>query len=285
MTVFSYRLGDNHINLTRTCELMRELLRIRDLTVRFWRSDTPAVESVSLDVNEGEALGILGESGAGKTTLARALLQLLPPRSASVEGSVRFRGTDLLRAGESTLQSTRGAKISLIPQEPELGLNPFIRVGEQVAEVLRAHTKLSKRQRRHEAEAMLAATGLPDQQIYSAYPHQLSGGQRQRVVIAQALVCKPALLLADEPTSALDSVTQSEMLKLLTELKRRLRLALIFITHDPSLLSGLVNRVLVMQTGRIVETGTLEQICTAPKCLYTASLLRSIPMPRAAPVS
>ncbi len=257
---------------------MAELLQVRDLTVRFRRSEQTAVERVSFDLKEGEALGILGHSGAGKTTLVRALLQLLPPAEAVLDGSVRFRGTEMLGASEHTLQQIRGAKISLISQEPELGLNPFMRVGEQVAEVVRAHTNLKKGPRTQQAHAMLAAVSLNDREIYFAYPHQLSGGQRQRIVIAQALVSKPALLLADEPTSALDNVTQAEILSVMRELKQRFKLALLFITHDPALLNGLADRVLVMQGGSVVETGTLQQILKAPRHPYTAGLVKFIQM-------
>ena len=252
---------------------MTELLQVRDLTVRFRCSDVPALDRVSFVLKEGEALGILGESGAGKTTLVRAILRLLQPPEADIDGSVRFRETELLRANEPVLRKIRGANIALISQEPELGLNPFIRIGEQVAEVLRAHTKLSKRERRQQAHEMLTAAGLHDRDIYFAYPHQLSGGQRQRVVIAQALVCKPALIIADEPTSALDNVTQAEILNLMRELKRRLQLALIFITHDHTLLNGLADRVLVMRAGSVVENGTFQQLCITPQDPYTKALL------------
>jgi ABC-type glutathione transport system ATPase component len=254
---------------------MPELLRVRDLSVRFRRSALAAVDRVSFHLNDGETLGILGPSGAGKTTLSRTVLRLRPA-GAVIEGSVQFRGTDMLTAKEQVLRKIRGAKISLIPQEPELGLNPFMRIGNQVAEVLRAHTDLKKRQYREQAHDMLAAVGLGDREIFFAYPHQLSGGQRQRVVIAQALVCQPALLLADEPTSALDNVTQAEILKLMKDLKRRLNLTLLFITHDPALLTGLADRVLVMEAGAVIETGTLQQVYTAPQHPYTVGLLELV---------
>lgn len=258
---------------------MADLLQVRDLTVRFRHSDAAAVARVNFDLNAGEGLGVLGESGAGKTTLVRTLLGVLRADEAELQGSVRFRGTDILRANEHVLRKIRGANISLISQEPELGLNPFIRVGEQVAEVLRAHTNLNRRQRQEQAHEMLAATGLYEREAYRAYPHQLSGGQRQRVVIAQALVCKPTLLIADEPTSALDNVIQAQILNLMEDLKRRLKLALMFITHDATLLTGLADRVLVMRAGAIIEAGTLQQICSAPQDPYTQSLLKFRPLP------
>ncbi len=237
-----------------------------------------AVKGVSFDVNEGEALGILGESGAGKSTLVGSILRLLSPDEAVVEGSVCFRGINMLRTNEATLRQVRGAMISLISQEPELGLNPFIRIRDQVAEVLRSHTDLNKQERRRRAGLMLDAVGLTPE-MYSSYPHQLSGGQRQRAVIAQALVCTPALLAADEPTSGLDNVTQAEILRLLKQLKQSFKLAVLFITHDPSLLSGLADHILVMREGRVIETGTLHQICTAPQHSYTAGLLRFASLP------
>src|SRR6201987_4936057 len=176
---------------------MRELLQIHGLTVRYPNSQTLALDRVSFDLNEGEALGILGESGAGKTTLARMLL-CLRPACADIHGSIRFRGIDLLSASERMLSKIRGASISLVAQEPELGLNPFLRIGDQIVEVLGAHKALNKRQRQQEVHRMLCAVGLGDPDIYFAYPHQLSGGQQHRVVMAQALVCNPALLIADE---------------------------------------------------------------------------------------
>jgi ABC-type glutathione transport system ATPase component len=255
-----------------------ELLQVRDLSVRIRRSGLVAVDQVSFELNEGEALGVLGESGAGKTTLGRTLLRL-QPADADLQGSVLFRGTEVLHAGEHTLSRIRGAGISLISQEPELGLNPFIRVGQQLEEVLRAHSRLNKRERREQTHNAFAMVGLREPGIYSAYSHQLSGGQRQRVAIAQALVAKPALVIADEPTSALDNVTQTEILNVIGELRQRLQLALIFITHDFRLLGGLAGRVLIMRAGRIVEAGTVRQIGTAAHDSYTGGLLRFVPFP------
>jgi ABC-type glutathione transport system ATPase component len=253
------------------------LLQVQDLTLQFGLSSTAAVDRVSFCLGPGEALGLLGESGAGKTTLARALLQLLPLGCRVVNGSIRFRGTEILWAGEHELQKVRGAQISLIGQEPELALNPVIPVGEQVTEVIRAHSRCTRRFCREQARSALAAAGLPDHNIYSAYPHQLSGGQRQRVVIAQALACNPILLIADEPTSALDNVLQAEILDLLKQLRDRLQLALVFITHNPALLKGLADRVAVMYAGRIVEEGTVEQIYSKPCHPFTQKLLEAIP--------
>ncbi len=253
------------------------LLQVRELTVEFRSSPAPAVRQVNFDLAPGEAVGLLGESGSGKTTLARSLIRLLPPTSRIVSGSIRFRGTEILCAGERELQRIRGAQMALIFQEPELALNPVIPAGEQVAEVLRAHSSIDRRSCRAHVRSMLAAVGLPDADLYSAFPHQLSGGQRQRVVIAQALICKPSLLIADEPTSALDNVVQAEVLDLLRELRARFGLGLIFITHNPALLSRLADRVMVMLEGCIVEAGTFEQIYWHPRHPYTRALLKSIP--------
>jgi oligopeptide transport system ATP-binding protein len=255
---------------------VQPLLEVRDLKVRFGRSEVWTVDGVSFDLNKGEALGLLGESGAGKTTVVRSLL-CLHLSNAEVRGSIVFRGIEMLHAGEKTLSKLRGASISLISQEPELVLNPFIRVGKQIEEVLRAHIRLSKRERTELAHYALATVGLSERQIYDAYSHQLSGGQRQRVAIAQALVCKPALLIADEPTSALDTVIQAEILNLIRCLRERFQLALIFITHDYSLLSGLVDRIVVMRSGRIIESGLLKEVCMLPQTPYTQSLLQLVP--------
>ena len=181
------------------------LLQVRDLTVSFRGCRSAALDRISFDLCAGQVLAVLGESGAGKTTLARTIVRLLPLVDTSIEGKVLFKGVDLLATSDHMLQSIRGAGISLIPQEPELGLNPVMRVRDQVDEVLRAHSNLSRRERGERVESTLAATGFPTELSFH-YPHQLSGGQRQRIIIAQALVCQPALLIADEPTSALDNV-------------------------------------------------------------------------------
>jgi peptide/nickel transport system ATP-binding protein len=253
------------------------LLQVRHLTVEQRESGKAVLDGVSFAVGPGEAVGVLGNSGAGKTTLARASLRLLSTTLRVRTGTVLFRGKDLLCAKAHQLRQVRGAQISLIHQEPELVLNPVMRVGEQVVEVLRAHAIHEQRKLRAEAQAMLAAVGLPEPDIYLAYPHQLSGGQRQRVVIAQALVSKPALLIADEPTSALDNVVQSAILDLLKDCKRRYGLALMFITHNPALLSGLADHVMVINEGRIAESGTFDQICREPSHPYTKELWRAIP--------
>lgn len=253
------------------------LLQVRDLSVQLCQSGKLALDGIGFDLLRGETLGVLGESGAGKTTLARSLIQLLPRAFQAIAGAIVFNGEELLGAGERRLRQVRGAQISLISQEPELALNPVIPVGEQVAEVLRAHSSYGRQRLREEAQSMLSGAGLADPRLFSAYPHQLSGGQRQRVVIAQALISKPSLLIADEPTSALDNVVQAEVLRLLKEWKSRLQLSIMFITHNPALLAGFADRVLVMRGGCVVEADTFERICRQPRHPYTRELWNAIP--------
>ncbi len=222
-------------------------------------------------------IGILGESGAGKTTLSNAITGLLPSNAKITGGSVQFRGTEMLGAKQSDLEKIHGAQISFIPQEPETTLNPVMQVGLQIDEVLRAHIALPLPKRNEEIRSMLEATGLTEPNIYFAYPHQLSGGQRQRVAITQALICRPYLLIADEPTSSLDNVVQADILRLLTNLKQQFQLALMLITHNPALLRGLADRALVLLQGRIVEDSGFVELCRAPQHPFTQALLDSIP--------
>ncbi len=253
------------------------LLAVRELTVRLRSSHHAVLENLSFEVAAGETIGLLGESGSGKTTLARALMRLLDKRTFLERGSIHFQELDLTEAGEGALRCIRGGEISLISQEPELALNPFMPAAKQVEEVLRAHARLGRNERHARVQAMLAEVELPDKRTHSAYPHELSGGQRQRFVIAQSLIAQPVLLIADEPTSALDNVTQADILRLFKRLKERLKLALIFITHDPALLYGLADRVLVIDRGRIVEEGSFEQLYRDGQHPYTRTLARSIP--------
>jgi oligopeptide/dipeptide ABC transporter ATP-binding protein len=240
----------------------------RDLPVR-------ALDQASLEVRPGELIGILGESGSGKSTLAAALLRLLPPNARYNSGSLRFRGRDLLTLPEAELRRIRGAEIAMIPQDPALTLNPVIAVGDQIAEVFRAHVKMSRSNRRTRVEELLGEVGFGQPQaIYHAYPHQLSGGQRQRIVIAQAMACRPALVVADEPTSKLDAPLQAEILSLLRQLSQSHRTAFVVIGHDPTVLAGLVDRIAVMYAGRIVEEGRTEDIFRAPLHPYTQAFVR-----------
>lgn len=259
------------------------LLEVRDLTIGFRSNagtEVPGVRRVSFEIASGEVVGLVGESGSGKSTTALSILRLLPRSARILCGTVRLRERELLHLEERELQEIRGAEISVIFQEPGIALNPVRRVGDQIADVIQAHRAWSRRRCREQAESTLAQVCPSDTgRIYAAYPHQLSGGQRQRVAIAQALACGPTLLIADEPTAALDSTIQAEILAVLKELKHRLQMALLFITHNPALLFGLADRVLVMYAGEIVEEGGLSEVYRNPLHPYTCALLRLMPRP------
>ncbi len=259
------------------------LLKVRHLSVCFLARggvNLFAVDETSFTVGAGEVVGLIGESGCGKSTTALALGRLLPPSQCQVRGSVQFRQRELLALREKDLERVRGAEIAFIFQEPALALHPFQRVRDQVADVLRVHRRWNRRQCREEAEAVFSEVSLGDSdRIHAAYPHQLSGGQRQRVVIAMAIACKPALLVADEPTASLDATTQAEILQVFRKLKEQHCIALLLITHNPSILSGLADRLLVMYAGRIVEDGAFERVSREPLHPYTQGLLRSLPAP------
>jgi oligopeptide/dipeptide ABC transporter ATP-binding protein len=255
------------------------LLRMRGLTVKYPcdRYSAPALQGIDLDIAPGEIVGILGESGSGKSTLALSILGLLPP-NASVEGSIVFQNNeDLLQIDEPRWKTIRGAKIALIGQEPGLCLSPVMSVGDQIAEVLRAHRPGGRKLREVECEAILTDLRFSDVgRISKAYPHQLSGGELHRVAIAQALVCQPDLVIADEATRSLDVAVQSEILNVLGQMKRRLRSALIFITHDPTLLAGFADRVITMYAGHIVEDGPVSSVFRQPLHPYTEGLLQLV---------
>lgn len=217
----------------------------------------------------------MGESGSGKSTLAASILKLLPRAAEYGAGAVKFEGREVLGMRNAELQTIRGARISMIPQDPATSLNPVLKIGMQISEVLRAHMQLSNSQRKARVLELLQEVGFDDaERIASAYPHELSGGQRQRVVIAQAVACNPALLIADEPTSKLDSQLQAEILLLLTNIVRRHSTALVLITHDPGILIGTADRIAVMYAGSIVEEGDAEEIVRNPLHPYTQALLR-----------
>ena len=257
----------------------KSLVQIDDLAIRYavgegWHS---ALDGVSFDIHRGEVVGVLGESGSGKTTLALALLRLLPSSARILRGTIRIGGRDLLALKESELEKIRGAKISLIFQEPEMALNPVMQTLDQVAEVIAAHHAWSGTACRTEARRILAELHLDDTRLLAAYPQQLSGGQRQRLVIAQALASRPELLIADEPTASLDSILQAQWLSMMQDLRRRLGLAILLITHDPAILNGLADRVLVMYRGSIVEEASLEQLVRHPQHPYTQALLDCVP--------
>ncbi|MCP4661842.1 MAG: ABC transporter ATP-binding protein [bacterium] len=257
------------------------LLEVRGLSVHYrtdGESPVSAVDALSFGVAPGEALGVLGESGCGKTSLGLSILGLLPPAGSIAGGSIRFRGEELAGLEERRLEKMRGVEIGLIFQEPTLALHPTRRVGSQIVEVIRAHRPWGQRRCREQAQAWLAEVGFAaGDRIGHAYPHQLSGGQRQRIVIAQALACRPSLVIADEPTASLDSTTQAQILALLRKLKERFRMAFLYISHDPQVLAEIADRLLVMYSGRRVEEGPLERVFRDPLHPYTEGLLRCMP--------
>jgi oligopeptide/dipeptide ABC transporter ATP-binding protein len=253
------------------------LLQIKSLKVTFSPEkgeSVRALHGVSLAINSGEIVGILGESGCGKSTLANAILGLLP-RSAAIEGEIVFEGANLLSLSEAELQPIRGARISLAPQEPALALNPVMTVGTQIAEVLRAHLSLSRHERRERVHDLLREVGFdkPDQ-TGGAYPHQLSGGQRQRIVLAQAIACRPSLLIADEPTSKLDASLRTDIAGLFLRLHQKHGMAILLISHDVGFVTSLSTRIALMYAGSVVEVGSRSDVLARPLHPYTQDLLR-----------
>jgi peptide/nickel transport system ATP-binding protein len=238
-----------------------------------------AIENVSFSVGRGEIVCVVGESGSGKSVTAQAVMGLLPKgQLALTGGSLRLEGQELTTCSPAELRRLRGARMSMIFQEPMTALNPVERVGEQIGEVLEIHTQLSAAERRRKVLDIMAAVHLPDvESMIDVFPHQLSGGQRQRVMIAAALVLDPVLLIADEPTTALDVTTQAQILKLIAEMQARRGTGVLFITHDFGVVSEIAHRVVVMQHGRVVEIGTRDEIISRPKAAYTQMLIRSVP--------
>ena len=250
------------------------LLKVRGLAVEFRLGQAcyRVVDAIDLDVGPGEFVGLMGESGSGKSTIALALLGLLPGESARVSGSAMFRGRELLSSPEREWQKVRGAQISLVFQEPEIALNPVMRAGDQVAEVIRAHHDWDWPRCRAEARTAFARVGLGDGRSFLAYPHQLSGGQRQRIVLAQALACEPALLIADEPTASLDARSQAEFLHLLEDLRNQMDLSVLLISHSPEVQAALADRLVILKDGRIFEEGSFEGLCQSSRP-YTRKVL------------
>ena len=244
-----------------------------------------AVENLSIDLSPGETLCIVGESGSGKSLTARALMGLLPaPHVRATKGKILFCGEDLTQASEPRMRQIRGSEISMIFQEPMTALNPVMTIGGQIDEVFRFHADMPPRERRKRAIQLLEDVHLPDpKQIVSAYPHELSGGQRQRAMIAMALALEPKILIADEPTTALDVTTQAQILKLINEMQDVHKSGVLFITHDFGVVADIADRVVVMQYGKVVETGTVDKVLNAPEHSYTQALIASVPslIPRA----
>jgi ABC-type dipeptide/oligopeptide/nickel transport system ATPase component len=256
------------------------LLDVQDLTVTFAgpRSTVTAVDRVSFQIAPGETLGLVGESGSGKSVTAFSILRLLQPPGRITGGKVIFEGRDLLALPEREMRHVRGARISLIFQEPMTALNPVMRVGDQIAEALTAHGIATRADAQRRAVELLSAVHITDPiRRVRDYPHQLSGGMRQRVMIAIALACRPPLVIADEPTTALDVTIQAQVLELMRELKARFNLALLLITHDFGVIAEMADRVAVMLKGRLVEEGPVRQILRHPQHEYTRALLAAVP--------
>jgi len=260
------------------------LLRVRDLTVEFATDQgiVRAVDSVSFDLQAGETLGLVGESGCGKTVTGLSILGLIPsPPGRVVAGSIEFMGRDLTQLGEAELRRIRGSEISMIFQEPMTALNPVFRVGSQMMDVLRLHQGLSRRQAHSAAIEMLGKVGIPlPHKRVDDYPHQLSGGMRQRVMIAMALSCNPKLLVADEPTTALDVTTQAQVLEQILSLQQEFGMAMILVTHDLGVVAETCRQAVIMYCGSIIENAAVDTMFSQPRHPYTAGLLSSIPRVR-----
>lgn len=262
---------------------MEQLLAVKDLRVSFTThaGEVQAVRGVSFHVAAGETTAIVGESGCGKSVAAQSILKLIPsPPGRYVSGQIIFAGQDLLLMSEKEMEDIRGRQIGMVFQDPMNSLNPTMKVGKQIQETLKKHTDLSIAGQKQRALEMLSLVGLPNPAgIFSQYPHQLSGGMRQRVMVAMALACSPAVLIADEPTTALDVTVQAQILELMQEFKEKSGTAIILITHDLGVVAGFASRVIVMYAGKVVETAPTREIFYQPQHPYTRGLLESIPRP------
>ena len=260
--------------------MAENILEVHDLEIRYVTDEetVQAVNDITFSLERGESIGLVGETGAGKTTTALGIMGLVPdPPGEIVKGSILFEGEDLLKLSEKQMRRIRGGKISMIFQDPMTSLNPVTRVGDQIAEVILLHNKISKAEARKRAMEMLEQVGIPGARC-DDYPHQFSGGMKQRVMIAIALACSPELLIADEPTTALDVTIQAQVLAMMMELKKKLNTAMIMITHDLGIVAQTCDLVAVMYAGEIIEYGTVEQIFTGDKHHpYTVGLFNSIP--------
>ncbi len=256
-----------------------KLLQIEDLHIHYMSEGrkVQAVNGVSFEINAGETIGLVGETGAGKTTMALAIMKLIQkPAGRYAGGKILFNGEDLITASESRMHTIRGNQISMIFQDPMTSLNPVYTVGDQIAEVVALHQKVTAKQAMDRAGEVLELVGIPKERA-DEYPHQFSGGMKQRVCIAMALAANPQLLIADEPTTALDVTIQAQVLDLMGKLKRELNTAMILITHDLGIVSEVCDKVAIMYAGRIIEFGTLEDIYRNPTHPYTLGLFNSIP--------
>ena len=256
------------------------LLSVQNLHTYFSAEDgiVKAVEGVSFDLEAGELLGLVGESGCGKSITALSVMRLVSPPGEVVGGEVWFDGENLLESSEERMREVRGGRIAMIFQDPMTSLNPFHTVGRQIAEVLLLHRNLTRRQAHEAAVEAMREVAIPDPEArVNDYPHQFSGGMRQRIMIAMALACDPQILIADEPTTALDLITQAQFMELLGRLRQTRRLAVLLITHDLSLLARVADRICVMYTGRVVEEAGVRELFSHPRHPYTQGLLSSMP--------
>lgn len=259
---------------------MTDLLSVKQLKTSFAtrEGEVQSVRGVSFTLKEGEVVGLVGESGSGKSVTARSLIRLIQSPGRITDGQILFRGEDLLTKSDKELRKIRGNRISMIFQDPMTSLNPVVRVGKQMTEVIRRHRKMDKSAARKEAIELLRQVGIPSpEERIDQYPHEFSGGMRQRVMIAMALSCKPELLIADEPTTALDVTIQAQILQLMQELKESTQTSILMITHDLGVVAQVCTRVIVMYGGLIMEEGPVERIFAHPQHPYTQGLLRSIP--------
>lgn len=262
---------------------MSHLLEVKNLETQFpTRAGlVRSVNDISFYIEEGELLGLVGESGCGKSITALSIMRLISPPGKIAAGEIAFKGENLLKASEDRMREIRGNDIAMIFQDPMTSLNPVFTIGEQIAEALRLHRKLDKKQAWAAAIEAMKEVAIPDpSRRVNDYPHQLSGGMRQRVMIAMALACDPELLIADEPTTALDVTIQAQILELLNELRQSRKLAVLLITHDLGVVAEVADRVAVMYTGKIVEESGVDEIFADPKHPYTQGLLRSVPKMR-----
>lgn len=255
------------------------LLEVKDLVVEYTSDENiiQAVNGVSFSLEKGRTLALVGETGAGKTTIAKTILRVLPDRAARIKnGEVNFAGRNLLSYSEREMRKIRGNHISMVFQDPMTALNPIMRLGPQIAEVFQEHNNVSKKEARRKAEEMLSLVGIPPER-FENYPHEFSGGMKQRVVIAMALACNPELLLADEPTTALDVTIQAQVIKMIKELRDRYNTALVLITHDLGVVANIADDVAVVYAGEIVEFGSKFDVYLHPKHPYTVALFNAIP--------
>lgn len=260
---------------------MERLLEVKDLAISFKThgGEVQAIRGVSFHVDKGETLAIVGESGSGKSVTSQAVMKLVPtPPGEYKRGQILFDGQDLIGKSEKQMQKIRGKEIGMIFQDPMTSLNPMMKVGRQITEVLHKHEKISKEAANKRGVELLTLVGIPSpERRFNQYPHEFSGGMRQRVVIAMALAANPKLLIADEPTTALDVTIQAQILDLMKELQKKIDTAIIFITHDLGVVARMADRVAVMYAGQIVEMGTAEEIFYDPRHPYTWGLLASMP--------